>query len=308
MANWDGSGNDPFGALLWTMRNWNSYPDIRPEAEKMIFVVTNGPPRADSLENEPLDGSNVDIRETLIRYAHCVQETLNTQILEPTYAFQVFFCAPPPCFPDSGIIGSYLGWPEMDGYSGYSLWGTEFEKGDSANDYYFIPILQVDSGDSEWEHIYHVYPYDTLVDISEKVSELLHHHLVRVWYRPGTGIEEDNSNLPDDYSISAHPNPFNSAVTIAIDGVGDGSPVPVSVEIYDLAGRRVEPVTEPVEVSGGFAVSDDANAKLPSTQTGCKQGSGSDLAPLYKGGQGGSYIWRPAESLPSGVYLVRATI
>ncbi|MGC9315455.1 MAG: hypothetical protein ACP5G4_07480, partial [bacterium] len=35
-------------------------------------------------------------------------------------------------------------------------------------------------------------------------------------------------------------------------------------------------------------------------------GSVSVVAPLMKGGQGGSYVWQPDESLPSGVYLVRA--
>jgi len=107
--------------------------------------------------------------------------------------------------------------------------------------------------------------------------------------------------LPHTFAISAYPNPFNSAVTIAIDNpVGDGSPVPISVEIYDVNGRRVKTVTKPVEVTVGFAVSSDINAKHPSTS------SGSVFFPLTKGGQGGSYIWRPDESLPSGVYLVRA--
>ncbi|MGC9315511.1 MAG: hypothetical protein ACP5G4_07785 [bacterium] len=36
--------------------------------------------------------------------------------------------------------------------------------------------------------------------------------------------------------------------------------------------------------------------------------NGLEIAPLMKGGQGGSYIWRPDESLPSGIYLVRAGI
>ncbi len=119
-----------------------------------------------------------------------------------------------------------------------------------------------------------------------------------------SGIEENptlQTSLPKAFSISAYPNPFNSAVTIAIDiPVGDGSPVPISVEIYDVNGRRVKTVTEPVEVTAGFVVSSDINAKHPSTS------SGSVFSPLTKGGQGGSYIWTPDESLPSGVYLVRA--
>ncbi len=106
---------------------------------------------------------------------------------------------------------------------------------------------------------------------------------------------------PIEIILSSFPNPFNSAVTIAIDiPIGDGSPVPISVEIYDVNGRRVKTVTEPVEMTAGFAVSSDINAKHPSTS------SGSVFSPLTKGRQGGSYIWRPDESLPSGVYLVRA--
>ena len=117
---------------------------------------------------------------------------------------------------------------------------------------------------------------------------------------------------PYDLNISAYPNPFNSAVTINIDGAAichsraGGYPEGVAVEIYDVAGRRIVPVTELVEVPGGFSVSDVANPEIPSTQTGCKQGSGSDIASLAKRSQGGSFIWTPDASLPSGVYLVRA--
>jgi hypothetical protein len=55
-----------------------------------------------------------------------------------------------------------------------------------------------------------------------------------------TALAETAPIKPSAIEISAYPNPFNSAVTIAVDGVGDGSPVPFDVEIYDVNGRMVE--------------------------------------------------------------------
>ncbi len=92
----------------------------------------------------------------------------------------------------------------------------------------------------------------------------------------------DASTFPEALTISAHPNPFNSAVTIALDGVGGGSPVPFDVEIYDVNGRMVEGGTV-----GAYCIRpfDGSTRLTPTTQ---------------------EYIWTPDESLPSGVYLVRA--
>jgi len=113
--------------------------------------------------------------------------------------------------------------------------------------------------------------------------------------------EADIPWKPDEMGIKTYPNPFNSAVTIALDiPGGDGSPVPISVEIYDVSGRRVATVTELVEVPVGVEAGAGRLTKDTST------GSVSVFPPLTKGGQGGSYIWTPDESLPSGVYLVRA--
>ncbi|MGC9315742.1 MAG: hypothetical protein ACP5G4_09000, partial [bacterium] len=75
-------------------------------------------------------------------------------------------------------------------------------------------------------------------------------------------------------------------------GVGDGSPVQFEVEIYDVAGRLVADA-ELVEAGTGRLTKDTSTSSV------------SVFAPLHKGGQGGSYVWRPHESLPSGVYLVR---
>jgi len=104
-----------------------------------------------------------------------------------------------------------------------------------------------------------------------------------------TGISDPapQTALPVAFSISAYPNPFNSAVTITLDiPVGDGSPVQISVEIYDVNGRRVAEIIPP---------------DPPLTR-----GEEERKSPLLRGDLGG-LIWRPAPSLPSGVYLVRAS-
>ncbi len=118
----------------------------------------------------------------------------------------------------------------------------------------------------------------------------------------GTHIETGRPALPQTFEISAHPNPFNASITINIDyrsesrsveqigsgpaGVGDGSPVPFDVEIYDVNGRRVSVIPA------------KAGIQPPQQPAGFPIGVGNDI----------EYIWSPHESLPSGVYLVRATI
>jgi hypothetical protein len=96
------------------------------------------------------------------------------------------------------------------------------------------------------------------------------------------GITESRS-LPEKLTISAHPNPFNSSVTIAVDCRGLINQTP-TVEIYDVNGRRVAEITPPGP---------------PFT------GGEEEKSPLLRGDLGG-LVWRPAPSLPSGVYLVRA--
>jgi hypothetical protein len=100
----------------------------------------------------------------------------------------------------------------------------------------------------------------------------------------GSPTIADESELPEEMKLSAHPNPFNSAVTIALGGVGDGSPVPFDVEIYDVNGRMVDRGTV-----GAYCIRpfDGSTRLTPTTQ---------------------EYIWSPHESLPSGVYLVRARV
>ena len=98
-----------------------------------------------------------------------------------------------------------------------------------------------------------------------------------------TGIEENPpSTKPEAFAISAYPNPFNSAVSIIVDchSRENGNP---EIEIYDINGRIVTPTTP-----------------LDRGEHG--------KSPLSKGDLGGLFVWSPAPSLGSGVYLVRATV
>jgi len=116
-------------------------------------------------------------------------------------------------------------------------------------------------------------------------------------YEFGSGtFAEEIIPRPEAFAISAYPNPFNSAVTIALDiPVGDGSPAPISVEIYDVSGRRVATVTEPVEVPVG------EHLRVLPNDDETENGRAHRPSPTQN-----VSIWRPPPSLPSGVYLVRA--
>ena len=76
-------------------------------------------------------------------------------------------------------------------------------------------------------------------------------------------------------------------MTITIDApVGAIHELPLQIEIFDLAGRRV--------------------AELPSPSVPLPGGEGGKEVPLFKGDLGGSFTWQPTLTLASGVYLVRA--
>ena len=82
---------------------------------------------------------------------------------------------------------------------------------------------------------------------------------------------------PYNFTLSAHPNPFNSAVTIT-------APAGAEVEVFDVNGRRV---------------------KIIPPGPPFTRGEEEDKSPLLRGDLGG-LVWQPAASLGSGVYLVRA--
>jgi len=109
-----------------------------------------------------------------------------------------------------------------------------------------------------------------------------------------SGISETAPPKPAEIGISAWPNPFNSSVTIVVDGHSRESVNPegaVSVEIFDVNGWRV--------------------AQLPSPSIPLPGGEGGNSFSHWEKvseGRMRAFTWQPAPSLPSGVYLVRATV
>jgi len=105
-----------------------------------------------------------------------------------------------------------------------------------------------------------------------------------------TGIRETSQLLPEEFALSAYPNPFNSAVKIIIDApVGAIHELPLQVEIFDIAGRRVSVIARPKA------------AAISSNQGDCFVGQSPSRNDAKT-----EFIWQPDESLGSGVYLVRA--
>jgi len=97
-----------------------------------------------------------------------------------------------------------------------------------------------------------------------------------------TGIAEENK-LPGDFTLSAYPNPFNSAVTIT-------APAGAEIEIFDVNGHRVDVIAR--RATPDAAIS-------PMAEKDCH-----DLRSRNDGAS--EFIWQPAPFLGSGVYLVRA--
>jgi hypothetical protein len=161
---------------------------------------------------------------------------------------------------------------------------------------YGVSVLNIENLDSIYEVAYYM-DLDSTMDITHlamKESRIyamghprdgyVRLYMFDVGDSVVSTIGETAPVKPSAIEISAHPNPFNSSVTIAIEGVGDGSPVPFDVEIYDLNGRMVDRGTV-----GAYCIRpfDGSTRLTPTTQ---------------------EYIWQPDESLPSGVYLVRARV
>jgi len=108
---------------------------------------------------------------------------------------------------------------------------------------------------------------------------------------PETSVEEASA-VPEHFSISAFPNPFNSAVTISLDVPVGAGLRPARVEIFDLSGRRI--------------------AQLPSPSVPLPAGEGGNSFSLWEkvseGRMRAEFTWQPDASIGSGVYLVRVNI
>ena len=71
-----------------------------------------------------------------------------------------------------------------------------------------------------------------------------------------TGIDEQQAALPDDYIlISNYPNPFNDRTVISYMLIEDAD---VTLEIYDLLGRKVETLVAEYQTAGDYQVVWDA--------------------------------------------------
>jgi len=95
--------------------------------------------------------------------------------------------------------------------------------------------------------------------------------------------ESPNPVKPSAFTISAHPNPFNSAVSIT-------APAGAEIEVFDVNGRRISVIARRANARRGN-LSDDEIAALPS---------------VTRNDGVSEFVWQPSENLGSGVYLVRA--
>ncbi len=156
-----------------------------------------------------------------------------------------------------------------------------------------------------------VLPAETTLHLTESSPEDTAHFTVRA---DTSAISEDKVLQPFNFAIYTHPNPFNSSVTISVEQTflsvhetGDGqtgmSGLPMQVEIYDVAGRLVavlENKHQPV-ISRS-----DSDEKSRAVQEEISRQARNDRLGNGRYDSQNKFIWTPAPSLPSGVYLVRA--
>ena len=107
-----------------------------------------------------------------------------------------------------------------------------------------------------------------------------------------SGIGETMPAKPSAIEISAYPNPFNSAVTIAVDCRGLINQTP-TVEIFDLNGRKIDVIARRAEPNEAISPNNRSSVPLDTRR---------DAVSINNC----EFVWQPDESLPSGVYLVRA--
>jgi hypothetical protein len=99
---------------------------------------------------------------------------------------------------------------------------------------------------------------------------------------------------PSAFEISAYPNPFNSSVTIAVDCRGLINQTP-TVEIFDLNGRKIDVIARRAEPNEAISPNNRSSVPLDTRR---------DAVSINNC----EFVWQPHESLPSGVYLVRARV
>ena len=97
-------------------------------------------------------------------------------------------------------------------------------------------------------------------------------------------VNENPAGTPDNFAISAHPNPFNSAVSVTVDCSRSLINQTPTVEIYDVNGRRIDVIPDPDRESRGASKNLDSRFH----------------------GNDKMFIWQPGENTGSGVYLIKA--
>jgi len=113
-------------------------------------------------------------------------------------------------------------------------------------------------------------------------------YILEPFHRGSVGLKEISPKMLGKISISSYPNPFNSSVTISLDVVGAGL-APARVEIYDVNGRLLHVISRE-----GFQP-DEKSPTYPQ-----------EISRQARNDTKSEFIWRPDESIPSGVYLIRA--
>lgn len=106
-----------------------------------------------------------------------------------------------------------------------------------------------------------------------------------------TGMSDYRANnLPDDLTITAYPNPFNSALTIT-------APAGAEIDVFDVNGRLIHVISmlEPVQ-NDNFQPNEKSLANPPEISRKARNDNVSE------------FVWQPDESLGSGVYLIRASV
>jgi len=112
-------------------------------------------------------------------------------------------------------------------------------------------------------------------------------------------IEEPAAQKPIALSLTAYPNPFNSSVKITLDGVRAFRETPLHIAIYDLRGNVVYAPSIPRSLSPQ-GERDDATVGAVS--------DGQNPSPSGEGLRMRGFTWTPAQTIASGLYLIRATV
>ena len=111
-------------------------------------------------------------------------------------------------------------------------------------------------------------------------------------------------NRPDDISLSVFPNPFNSVceITVNVGAIHELSLQSAQIEIYDLRGNLIATPCS-ADKSASLVPLDKGDRNRASA----KVSGGSWTNKQSVSGASRGFIWRPDESISSGVYFIEAT-